>query len=119
MATTEFCVYFGVKRLITIIINNLYDVVVYIFEFSLVKFQVGPCVSKKFHVYFPPTSPPLENMWIFMYNVILYAVEISLVIHRQHSVLYHCRAGLHQMLEDGSFSGGQRSWRAGLHWRMQ
>ena len=59
-----------------------------------------------FHVYFPPTSPPLKNMWIFMFNVILCAVESS-VIHRQHSVLRHCRAGLHQMPEDRSFSGGQ------------
>ena len=71
-----------------------------------------------FRVYFPPTSPPLKNMWIFMFNVILCAVESS-VIHRQHSVLRHCRAGLHQMPEDRSFSGGQHSWRAGLHWRMQ
>ena len=46
-ATTEFFVYFGVKRLITIIIDNLYDVVVYIFVFSLVKFQVGPFVNKE------------------------------------------------------------------------
>ena len=46
-ATTEFFVYFWVKRLITIIIDNLYDVVVYIFVFSLVKFQVGSCVNKE------------------------------------------------------------------------
>ena len=43
----SFFVYFGVKRLITIIIDNLYDVVVYIVVFSLVKFQVGPCVNKE------------------------------------------------------------------------
>ena len=123
-ATTEFFVYFGVKRLITIIIDNLYDVVVYIFVFSLVKFQVGSCVNKEEELdcrvpclLFPHIPTVREHVDI--YNVILYAVEISLVIHRQHSVLCHCRAGLHQMLEDGSFSGGQHSWRAGLHWRMQ
>ena len=68
--------------------------------------------------YFPPTSPLLENMWIFMYNVILCAVEISMLFI-DSTVLRHCRAGLHQMLEDGSFSGGQPPWRAGLCWRMQ
>ena len=56
-----------------------------------------------FRVYFPPTSPLLKNMWIFMFNVILCAVESS-VMHRQNSVLCHCRAEFHQMLEDRSFS---------------
>ena len=67
-----FVVYFWVKRLVSIIVDNLYDVIVvylYICMYNIFsgEFQVGPCVNKRggtdwcvFRVHFPPT--PLHKM---------------------------------------------------------